>query len=145
MFYVYVCVCGVAYSYKLQNSVQFFIASFQMSHGEDASLSATSFRSSSYKRVNNLRKAHDDNSFFFCLSLSVYIFEKRVKKRNPKTVCECVCECVQEKCEAAARVEILAADELRGGSWLQQQQQPQSIYKNLWKPQNKCACVSVCV
>lgn len=105
--------CGVAYSYKLQNSVQFFIARYEMSHGEDASLSATSFRSSSYKRVNNLRKAHDDNSFFFfCLSLSVYIFEKRVKKRNPKTACECVY--VQEKCEAAVRVEISAADELRG-------------------------------
>lgn len=75
--YLFVCVCGVAYSYKLQNSVQFFIARYEMSHGEDASLSATSFRSSLYKRVNNLRKAHDDNSFFF-VCLFLYIFSKNV-------------------------------------------------------------------
>lgn len=90
--YLFMCVCGVAYSYKLQNSVQFFIARYEMSHGEDASLSATSFRSSSYKRVNNLRKAHDDNSVFFLFVSFCIYFQKTCKeKKSENSVRVCVC------------------------------------------------------
>lgn len=99
------CVCVVLLTVtKLQNSVQLFIARFQMSRGEDASLSATSFRSSSYKRVNNLRKAHDDNSFLFvsfCIHFRKTCRRKEIRKQSASVcVCAqasmCMCVCVRE-------------------------------------------------